>query len=162
MKSILLVHSPLVGPSSWTASAELLRGHGFDVAVPDLTGVAHASPPRWQRLVGDAVEAAEVLGAQVVVVGHSGAGAFLPALAGRLAGRLGSLVFVDAVIPPPACVHETPARMRALLDEQTLDGQLRRWLDWWPDDVVMDLVPDAAERTALLADMPSLPRSFYD
>lgn len=33
---------------------------------------------------------------------------------------------------------------------------------WWPDDVVEDLVPDAEERAALLADMPSLPRSLYD
>lgn len=162
MRSILFVQSPLVGPSSWTSCAELMRGNGFQVAVPDLTGVAQAPPPMWQSFVGATVDGAQGLGSRVVVVGHSGAGAFLPAIADRLEDRLESLVFVDAVIPPPAGVHETPGSMRALLDEQTVDGQLRRWLDWWPDDVVMDLVPDAAERVALLADMPSLPRSFYD
>ncbi len=52
--------------------------------------------------------------------------------------------------------------MRALLDEQTVDGRLRRWLEWWPDVVVSELVPDMNERAALLDDMPSLPRSFYD
>jgi hypothetical protein len=66
------------------------------------------------------------------VVGHSGAGAFLPAVAGELGDRGVALLFVDAVVPPPSGVHETPARMRDLLDEQTLDGHLRCWLDWWP------------------------------
>lgn len=162
MRSILLVHSPLVGPSSWTSSAQLMRSQGFEVRVPDLTGVAQAPPPRWETFVGSAVEAADALGPEIAVVGHSGAGALLPAIAGRLEGRVASLVFVDAVIPPPEGVHEAPARMHALLDEQTVDGHLRRWLEWWPDEVVDALVPDAEERAALLADMPSLPRSFYD
>lgn len=95
-------------------------------------------------------------------MGHSGAGAFLPAIAGRLEGRTATLLFVDAVLPPPSGVHKTPPRLRALLDEQTIDGHLRRWLEWWPSEVVNELVPDLDERAALLADMPSLPRSFYD
>lgn len=52
--------------------------------------------------------------------------------------------------------------MTLILFVQTIDGQLRRWLEWWPDDVVEDLVPDVEDRAALLADMPSLPRAFYD
>jgi thioesterase domain-containing protein len=75
----------------------------------------------------------------VAIVGHSGAGAFLPAIASRLEGRVVSLLFVDAVVPPPSGVHETPARLRTLLDQQTVDGRLRRWLEWWPDDVVSEL-----------------------
>lgn len=34
MTSILFVHSPLVGPSSWTSSAEEMRRQGFEVRVP--------------------------------------------------------------------------------------------------------------------------------
>ncbi len=162
MTSILLVHSPLVGPSTWSAAAELMRSDGFDVRLPDLTGVAQASPPRGEAFVRAAAEAADMLTEEVAIVGHSGAGAFLPAIAGRLEGLVASLVFIDAVIPPPSGVHETPAGMQALLDEQTIDGQLRRWLEWWPDDVVASLVPDVEERATLLADMPSLPRSFYE
>lgn len=160
--SILLVHSPLVGPSSWTASAELLRARGFDVRVPDLTLVAQAPPPRWSVFVDAAVAGAVALDGEVVIAGHSGAGAFLPAIAARLESRVAALFFVDAVIPPSSGAHETPAKMRALLDEQTVDGRLRRWLEWWPDNVVRDLVPVAEDRRALLKDMPSLPRSFYD
>lgn len=160
--SILFVHSPLVGPSTWAASAELMVSHGFHVSVPNLTVVAQAPPPRSEVLVNAAVDGAATLTGDVAIVGHSGAGAFLPAIAGRLEGRVASLLFVDAVLPPRSGVHETPPRMRALLDEQTVDGRLRRWLEWWPDDVVSELVPDVDDRAALLDDMPSLPRSFYD
>lgn len=160
--SLLFVHSPLVGPSTWAPSAELMARRGVPVSVPDLTVVAQARPPRWEVLVDAAVDGAATLTGDVAVVGHSGAGVFLPAIAGRLAGRTVSLLFVDAVVPPPSGVHETPPRMRSLLDEQTVDGRLRRWLEWWPDDVVGELVPDRDERAALLDDMPSLPRSFYD
>lgn len=160
--SILLVHSPLVGPSTWTLSAELLTHRGIDVNVPDLTGVAHAPSPMWEALVDSAAAGAAMLAGRVAIVGHSGAGAFLPAIAGRLGDRVESLVFVDAVLPPVSGLHVTPARLGALLDEHTVDGRLRRWLEWWPDDVVNELVPDTDERAVLLEDMPRLPRSFYD
>jgi len=43
--TLLLVHSPLVGPSSWRPLDEVARGRGFDVIRPDLTGVADAEAP---------------------------------------------------------------------------------------------------------------------
>lgn len=160
--SVLFVHSPLVGPSTWTPSAELMGGRGFHVSLPDLTGASHAKPPRWKALVGAAVDGAATLTGEVAIVGHSGAGAFLPSIGGQLRGQLVSLLFVDAVLPPPSGAYETTASMRSLLDHQTVDGLLRRWLEWWPDDVVSELVPDMHERAALLEDMPTVPRSFYD
>jgi hypothetical protein len=160
--SILFVHSPLVGPSTWATSAELMASRGFRVCVPDLTVVARASAPMWEVLVDTAVAGAATLAGDVGIVGHSGAGAFLPAIAKRVEGQAVSLLFVDAVLPPSSGVHETPAGLRALLDKHTVEGRLRRWLEWWPDDVVSELVPDVEERAVLLDDMPSLPRSFYD
>jgi hypothetical protein len=43
--SILFVHSPMVGPSTWAPSAELMARRGFRVRVPDLTGMASAPAP---------------------------------------------------------------------------------------------------------------------
>ncbi|MGI9016479.1 MAG: alpha/beta fold hydrolase [Euzebya sp.] len=160
--SMLFVHSPLVGPSSWLAVSDLMARDGFDVSVPDLTGVAQAPPPMWRTVVDTAVEAAGVLAGPLAIVGHSGAGAFLPAIADRVGQGVVSLIFVDAVIPPSDGSHQTSAAMHTLLDEQTDEGHLRRWLEWWPEEVVGDLLPDTDDRLALLADMPSLPRAFYD
>ncbi|HEX2029190.1 MAG TPA: alpha/beta hydrolase [Nitriliruptorales bacterium] len=160
--SFLLVHSPLLGPSSWAATAGVLVDRGCEVAVPGLTGVAEAAPPLWQRFIDGATMATERLQAPIVVVGHSGAGAFLPAIAEHLGDRLSALVFVDAVVPPHGGAHETPSALQSLLDEQTVDGRLRRWLDWWPEDVVGQLLPDPSERELLRRDMPQLPRSYFD
>lgn len=88
--SALLIHSPLVGPSSWARAADVLLSRGSEVAVPDLTRVTESSPPWWRMLVDTAVAATADLAPPIVVVGHSGAGAFLPAIGERLRGRLGS------------------------------------------------------------------------
>ncbi|MBW3663660.1 MAG: alpha/beta hydrolase [Actinobacteria bacterium] len=158
--SVVLVHSPLVGPSSWALAAEVLGARGFDVALPDLTVVASSPPPQWEAFVEVAVAGAASLTGPTAVVGHSGAGAFLPEIADRVSDA--HMVFVDAVLPPGAGVHETPPAMRRQLDEQTVDGRLRPWLEWWPEQVVEELIPDPLDRAEIAADMASLPRSFYD
>lgn len=158
---LVLVHSPLVGPSSWRPLDEVARDRGLVVVRPDLTAVADAPSPRWRRFVDLAVDAVEER-SDLIVVGHSGAGAVLPAIGERVADRLRCLIFVDAVVPPARGAHTTPKRLRELLDAKTVEGRLPKWLDWWSHDVVAELVPDADDRVELYADMPQLPRSFYD
>ncbi len=158
---LLLVHSPLVGPSSWSRLAAVAADSGLEVVVPDLTGIAHSPRPRWRALVDDAVGAAAGLD-RITVVGHSGAGALLPIVGERLGRRLGALIFVDAVHPVPEGLHETGIELAALLDAQTTDGRLAPWLDWWPVEVVESLLPSEADRAAIADDLPRLPRDFYD
>lgn len=160
--SFLLVHSPLVGPSTLASLAERLAGRGTAVATPDLTGVATAEPPVWRHLVASATSAATDLPGSVVVVGHSGAGAYLPAIGRRLEQRLGALVFVDAGVPPLRGAHRTPARLLEVVDALTVDGMLPPWSEWWPPEAIAELLPDPAVRAALSADMPRLPRRFFD
>ncbi len=108
-----------------------------------------------------AIAAADGLKSPVAVVGHSGAGPFLPAI-GAAMGSATVLVFVDAVVPPESGSHRALEPMKEMLDEQTVDGALRRWLDWWPPEVVAQILPNLADRDWLAADMPTLPRAFYD
>jgi pimeloyl-ACP methyl ester carboxylesterase len=159
---MLFVHSPMLGPSSWASVAELAARARVETAVPDLTGVVEATPPLGQWLVDTAATGAQHLPEPVVVVGHSGAGVFLPSIGEALDDRLGALVFVDAVVPAHEGSHRTPPELAAMLDEHTADGRLALWLDWWPAEVVGRLLPDTRQRAALLADMPRLPRSLYD
>lgn len=133
---------------------------GHDVALPDLTSIATSARPH-EAYVDAAVEAAAALRCPVHVVGHSGAGAFLPTVGANLAD-LGRLVFVDAVIPPTEGHHRTADGLHEVLDKHTVDGQLEPWLDWWPSETVTQLLPDATDHALLRADMPQLQRSFYD
>jgi hypothetical protein len=130
------------------------------VRVPDLTGIAASSPPFWETYVNAAV--ASIGDGAIAVVGHSGAGAFLPAIGHCLGDRLRGVVFVDAQLPPPSGAHRTPPELERLLDENTVDGVLRKWWDWWPAAVLEAEVPDPALRATLRADTPQLPRAFYD
>ena len=159
---MLLAHSPLVGPGTMAPLAASLRERSFDVVVPDLTAVAQAPPPRWKWYSDAVIAAAGSSASKIVVVGHSGAGAFLPAIGSQLGERRGPLVFVDAVIPPADAPHETSASMSDLLDDLTVDGTLPKWFHWWPSETIERLVPDRTARAQLLAEMPQLPRAFYD
>ncbi len=157
--ALLLVHSPLVGPSSLERMAERAEQRGHPVALPDLTAIADAEAPH-DVYVSTAVAAGTALPAPRVVVGHSGAGAFLPLIAAAVEPTA-LTVFVDAVVPPSSGSHRTPIRLIELLDAHTVGGRLQPWLDWWPADIVVDLLPEPADRDALRADMPGVPRSFY-
>ena len=159
---MVLIHSPLVGPSTWSALAPVAAAAGFEVAIPDLTGVAAAAPPRSKWFVDAAVRATGELDGPIVVVGHSGAGVMLPSITAELGKRCVKVVFLDATVPPTDGEHRPSAPFLDMLDRQTIDGSLNPWLTWWPTETVDELVPDPELQRMLLADMPRLPRAFYD
>ncbi len=146
----MLVHSPLVGPSTMAPLAAMLRTRGWATVVPDLRSAVSA-PARFGRAVAEAADSADV------VVGHSGAGPFLPAVGG------GTTIYVDAVVPPAQPEFRPPPSLVRLLDALAItDGWLPPWNEWWPPQVLVDLVPDAGLRARLAAEVPRVPRSFYD
>ena len=157
---MLLVHSPLLGPSSLRRLAAHATAVGIDVVLPDLTAMTAAAQPHL-AYTGRAIDAGRGLAVPVAVIGHSGAGPFLPTIRDAL-GPQAVAVFVDAVVPPRTGQHRTRDGLRDLLDQQTRDGTLRPWLDWWPPEVIEQVLPDPADAAALRADMPMVPRSFYD
>src|SRR6266566_9892491 len=109
----VLIHSPLVGPSTWTPLAHELERRGRQAVVPSLLGAATAPPPRWRCCI-DAVRAAtSTLSNQIVLVGHSGGGLLLPAITGAVTPAVSRLIFVDSGVP--ASSGETPLAPAALL-----------------------------------------------
>lgn len=161
VSTLVLVHSPLLGPSSWKPLADVARARGFDVVRPDLTGVVDAGPPQWQFLVETAADSTHGHD-DLVVLGHSGAGALVPAVGHRLRDRLRAVVFVDAIVPPATGEHRTSEQFSRFLDDKMVDGRLLPWLDWWPPEEVSALVTSPQQLEELRSDMPRLHRSFYD
>ena len=98
----------------------------------------------------------------VIVVGHSGAGYYLPLIGEAVGFDRVSFVFVDAVLPPMSGTVTPGAAIGSLLDAHTEDGQLTPWLDWWPADVIDQIVPRRADQMALRQDMPTVQRAIYD
>jgi pimeloyl-ACP methyl ester carboxylesterase len=105
-----LVHSPLLGPSAWECVGRELKQRGRSAVVPSLLGVAHEPYPTWREVCEAVAAASADRAGNVVLVGHSGAGSLLPAMAGRLSGRVAAMAFVDAFLPPASgAAHLIPA-----------------------------------------------------
>jgi hypothetical protein len=152
----VLVHSPLVGPATWRGVAEALASMGHDVEVPDLRDAAASGDPR--RFIEGAQTA--IRHDADVVVGHSGAGFFLPSIA---AGQTATttLLFVDAGIPPCGGTTTASADMLDRLRALAVDGVLPRWSLWWGEDVMERLVPDERRRLQVESELVEVPLAFY-
>lgn len=160
--AFVLVHSPLVGPTSWLPVARQLERRRRVAVVPSLCGVAEAPEPQWRHVPEAVRVATSHLHRRVVLVGHSGAGLLLPPIADALSVEVAALVFVDSFLPPPAArlLLGPPALMEQLRAIAT-DGVLPPWSRWFGADTMRELVPDERLRAALETEMPRLPLSYF-
>lgn len=156
--TLMLVHSPLVGPLTWEFVAAHLRNEGWRVVVPSLTA---DGPPYYQGFAESAAGALD--GGPVVLVGHSGAGALLPAVAEAVGDDVRGAVFVDALLPCPgrSWFDTAPAQLREQLAGMARDGWLPPWNEWFPADAFNALVPDVTLRERFVADLPAVPMAYF-
>jgi hypothetical protein len=133
----VLVAGPFTGPFVWSRVADVLRARGRRVAV-------HGAD--------------EPIAGPIVLVGHSGAGSRLPAIAQEL-GAVRHAVFVDALLPHPgrSWAQTVPPEFVEKLASQAVDGRLPPWPQWWGEDAMRALLPDDALRARFVAECPSVP-----
>jgi hypothetical protein len=156
----VLVHSPLVGPTTWSPVAHELERRGHRAAVPSLTTPGERD---WRHDVAAVCDALRTLTGPVVLVGHSSAGLLLPAIAAAPGTTVSNIVFVDSRVPPTS--GETPFLPRFLLDQLrplAVDGNLPPWPAWFGEDTMRELVPDESLGTRLAREMPSLPLAYLE
>ncbi|MDF5751542.1 alpha/beta fold hydrolase [Spongiactinospora sp. TRM90649] len=161
--SPVLLHSPLVGPLTWEATAMCLREAGHAAVTPSLLGALEDGPPYYPafaRAVADDYPGDE--DGPVVLIAHSGAGALLPAVAAALGGAVRAAVFVDAVLPAPGAdwFSTAPEHLRGHLTALVHDGRLPPWHEWFPPGTVAALLPDTALRDRFIAELPRLPVAY--
>lgn len=159
--AFVLVHSPSVGPATWTPVAERLPG----ALVPSLLDVADSPPPFWPRVVEVVREAISSLpaGRPVILVAHSNAGLFVPLIVEASTRPVAGCVFVDAALPSRS--EATPVAPRDLIEflEPKVgdDGRLPPWTSWWDESDVAPMFPDPGTRQAVEAEQRRLPLSYY-
>ena len=161
--TFVLVHSPLVGPKTWEGVAAQLADRDRVAVVPSMLGFADGGPPYWPSFVEGLVRSCERIDGPLTLVAHSGAGPLLPAAVGRLGGRVGSVVFADAALPPLAgSVELAPRWLREQLEALAVDGLLPPWSDWWGPDAMATLLPDERLRADLTSELPRLPLDYFE
>jgi pimeloyl-ACP methyl ester carboxylesterase len=161
----VLIHSPSVGPRTWQPVAHRLAELGWEAIVPSLLHVTDQGRRIGPRVV-DAVRAGlgtAEQGQGLVLVAHSNAGLFLPAITAALPGQVRGCIFVDAAVPPGSgAALVAPPELLGLLRDKATDGLLPRWTDWWDEEEVVALFPDQAIRQAVTEEQPRLPLSYYE
>jgi pimeloyl-ACP methyl ester carboxylesterase len=105
MTTFVLVHGAWHGGWCWVRVAERLRAAGHTVFTPTLTGLAdrsHLMSPTISLMT----HIKDVVGlmnweelTDVVLVGHSYGGVVITGAADRAAGRVKSLIYLDALVP---------------------------------------------------------------
>ncbi len=129
---------------------------GWHVIAPDLR--RHLDSPTSFAKAASAAASGRAID---VVVGHSGAGSMLPLIAART-GEATS-VFIDAVVPGDSPQFTPSDRFVELLERIPVDdGLLVPWHRWWPPETMTRLLPDAGVRAAIEAEVPRVPRGFYE
>jgi hypothetical protein len=152
--TIVLLPSVLLGASSVLPLAASLKEFGRTV---DLADTAGATTPgevaaRYRKATP---------GTKATWVAHSNAGLYLPAILRDRPGDIG--IFVDASVPCDAPPHVSASGMRLRALENLGDGSglLTAWVDWWSDEQLTELLPDAGQRRLLRKASPRLPLSYF-
>ena len=152
---VTFLPSPFLGPAVWEPVAERLQGHGWRTRVAPVRGATPAE-------VLDGFEEALPDDEPTVLVPHSNAGLYVPAIAAVLPPA--GTVFVDAALPPASGEAALVAPgLRAGLRRRADDaGLLPPWTAWWPEADVRALVPDEATLRAVEAQARRLPATYVD
>ncbi|HLQ60782.1 MAG TPA: alpha/beta fold hydrolase [Candidatus Acidoferrales bacterium] len=149
--TFVLVHSPIVGSDLWRPVAAVLRRRGHPVAVAELGD--EGSGPYWER---HARSAAAWVPRGSVLVGHSGAGPLLPAIA-KAAGGAAGYIFVDAGLPlgGGTRLSTLPPELR----EPILAG---RSFPEWDEETLAAVVPDPVARRKLVGGLTPRGLDFFN
>ena len=157
-----LVHSPLVGPLTWSLVARELRERGLVAVAPALPGGRAVVPPYWQQHTGAVARALDAIppGETLVLVGHSGGGMLLPAIRKASKRPVAAYLFVDAGIPRNGLIRldffeEGEAKeFRAAAS----DGLLPTWSETDLEEVL----PDEEIRRRFVRELRPLPLAVYE
>ena len=150
---LCLLPSPLTGPSVWQEAAARLPGRVITMPAP---GSLLQTTDQVLAWFADAIPPDE----DVILVPHSNAGLYVPALTTRR--RVAGYVFVDAILPPASgAIPVSPEQFYDFIAQKADEnGLLPPWTQWWDEDI-SGLFPSPEVRMRVERDLPRLPLSYF-
>ena len=161
----VLIHSPLVGPSTWTQVAEEMQARGLAVLVPKLQDSSLSTDLFWRQhaesVARDINEIPQDTG--LILIAHSGAGPLLPAIGGSVLHPVRAYVFVDAGIPRDGAsrldlMRSEDPEWAAQFQKQLERGE--RFPTWSFEDL-RDVIPDLASSKQTVAELRPRRLDFF-
>lgn len=161
----VLIHSPLVGPLTWSLVADEMRQRGFEVLVPSLRDSPASKQPFWKQHARSVAKDLEQIpmDAFVTLVAHSGAGPLLPAIRQSIPNPVHAYVFVDAGLPRDGASRldlmqsEEPEWAEQFQDELEREG---RFPVWSLNDL-KEVIPDETLRRQMVAEIRPRGLEFF-
>jgi hypothetical protein len=160
-----LIHSPLVGPLTWSLVAKQVRSRRIDVRLPELSDGIDEIMPYWKRHAQSVAETLQAVPPDlpIILTAHSGAGPLLPVI--RLVSdvQVAAYLFVDAGIPIDGhsrldlMALESPDWAKQFYNYLTSGGSFPDW----SDEQLRDLLPDGELRQSLLAELRPRKLEFF-
>jgi pimeloyl-ACP methyl ester carboxylesterase len=159
----VLIHSPLVGPTTWQPVADEMRRGKLDTVVPTLESAEGTNVPYWRQHAEGVIKALENVPSDrpLILVAHSGGGMLLPAIR-QVTGRpVAAYLFVDAMIPEDMKSRldlfeskESAARFR--------QGAKDSYLPTWTNDDLREEIPNDSLRRRFVNELRPLPLAVYE
>lgn len=161
----VLIHSPLVGPLTWSLVADEMRHRGLDVLVPDLEDSPDSNEPFWKQHAESVSRALSHIPREtsLTLVAHSGAGPLLPVIRQSLMHPVKACVFVDAGIP-----RDGASRLDLMKSEnpewaEGFQQELARGESFptWSFDDLQEVLPDESLRSQMVAELHPRGLDFF-
>jgi hypothetical protein len=163
--AFVLIHSPLVGPLTWSLVATEMRQRGLNVFVPTLRDSPGVNEPFWKQHLESVLQALVNVrkDTPLILIAHSGAGPLLPVIRGSLPNPVDAYMFVDAGIP-----HRNASRLDLMKIEdpgwasdfqKELEGGAR--FPTWSFDALQQVIPDEALRRQMVAELQPRGLDFF-
>jgi pimeloyl-ACP methyl ester carboxylesterase len=161
----VLIHSPLVGPLTWSLVAAEMRQRGLDVIVPVLEDSPASTAPYWEQ---HAESVARTLAAipeesRLILVAHSGTGPLLPVIRQAIPNPISAYIFVDAGLP-----QDGATRLELMNSEDSNWAQEfqmflengGRFPNWSSEDLA-EILPDEHLRNQMVAELHPRGLDFF-
>lgn len=160
-----LIHSPLVGPLTWSPVAEQMRQRGLNVLVPALSDSPDSRESFWKQHADSVSSAFSNVSKDipVVLVAHSGAGPLLSAIRNSIPNPVRAYIFVDAGIPRNGATRldlmklEDEAWANEFQEELENGGKFPTW----SADDLQEIIPDPALRQQMVAELHPRGLDFF-
>lgn len=161
----VLIHSPLVGPLTWSLVANQMQQRGLDILIPSLQDSVNSKEPFWKQHADSVSTALAPIPKDIPVtlVAHSGAGPLLPAIHASLANPINAYVFVDAGIPQNGATRLDLMKSEDSEWAQQFQAELEqgeRFPNWTFTDL-QEVIPDESLRRQMVAEIRPRGLDFF-
>ena len=161
----VLVHSPLVGPLTWSLVAAELQEHRVKVILPILHDSPDSLEPFWKQHAESVASSLEGIPDDPLIrlVAHSGAGPLLPAIRQSIANPVQAYMFVDAGIPRDGATRLDLMKSEDPEWAQDFQAALERGERYphWSFDDLEQVIPDESLRRQMLAELHPRGLDFF-